>query len=97
MGTWKLKEVGIDFDSVQQDYGMIAADCDIIGEEDGEETCDSRSFTYDPYNGEVLINHLIEGDRFSEEDYREAELLLQDSISDNKDAFLKAASHIIIS
>lgn len=94
MGKWKIKEVGIDFTSVRDDYGIITADCDIVGEEGGDETYDDRQFAYDPRDGSVAISHEPEGDCFSEDDYREAEALLLENISDNKDAFLKAAKPI---
>lgn len=91
MRNWKIKEVGIDFDSVRNEYGLIYADCDIVGEIDGEETHDSRSFSFDPYLNEVEIKRIIDGDAFSEADYAEAEPLLRENVLTNKESLVEAA------
>ena len=91
MKNWKIKEVGIDFESARKDYGLISADCDIVGEEDGEETYDSRSFSFDPYRDEVMINRILDGDTFSEAEYAEAEILLRENVLTNRNSLIEAA------
>ena len=85
---YEIKNVGIDFTSLRDDYGTITGKCFIYGEENGVETLDTRLFCYGPDEDIQFATPL--DDAFTNEEYEEIARILAQNIKDNFELFLAA-------
>lgn len=85
---YKIQNVGIDFTSLRDDYGTITGKCIIYGEENGEDTLDTRPFCYGPDEGIQFATPL--DDAFTNEEYEEIARILAQNIKDNYESLLAA-------
>lgn len=85
---YEIKNVGIDFMSLRDDYGTITGKCLIYGEENGVEILDTRLFGYGPDKDIQFTTPL--DDAFTNEEYEEIARILAQNIKDNFELFLAA-------
>lgn len=85
---YRILDVGIDFTSLRDDYGTIAGYCIIYGEENGEDTLDTRYFGYGPDKDIQFATPLV--DEFTNEEYDEIARILAQNIKDNYESFIAA-------
>lgn len=85
---YKIQNVGIDFTSLRDDYGTITGYCIIYGKENGEDTLDTRPFSYGPDEDLQFATPL--DDEFTSEEYDEIARILAQNIKDNYESLLAA-------
>jgi hypothetical protein len=85
---YRIRDVGIDFTSLRDDYGTITGKCIIYGEENGEEALDNRLFCYGPDKDIQFATPL--DDAFTNEEYEEIARILAQNIEDNFESFIIA-------
>jgi hypothetical protein len=86
---YRIRDVGIDFTSLRDDYGTITGTCIIYGEENGKDTLDTRPFCYGPDKDIQFATPL--DDAFTNEEYEEIARILAQNIEDNFESFIIAA------
>lgn len=89
---YKIRDVGIDFTSLRDDYGTITGYCIIYGKENGEDTFDTRPFSYGPDKDIAFATPL--DDAFTNEEYEEIARILAQNIKDNFESFLAAVKQL---
>lgn len=85
---YRIRDVGIDFTSLRDDYGTITGKCIIYGEENGEEALDTRLFCYSPDEDLQFATPL--DDAFTNEEYEEIARILAQNIKDNYESLIIA-------
>lgn len=85
---YRILDVGIDFTSLRDDYGNITGYCIIYGEENGEDTLDTRPFSYGP-NKDIAFATPLD-DEFTNGEYDEIARILAQNIQDNFESLIIA-------